>query len=201
MAMSSSWVDELLGRLAVRYGEAFTRQYTAAGVDAQAVRADWAEVLDGVSAESIRYALEYLPADKAPNALQFRALCRNAPRKEPEHEAITHKGSKPHPRVAAALRGLAEKLRIDSQNPRRWAKADGSGDAQQTPQAIGDFTPIADHLLPPAMRNGGIARGFAAELVAKHEAGENVDAERLSAAKRLLSRSKSKERTEAGQWA
>ena len=88
MAMSSSWVDELLGRLAVRYGEAFTRQYTAAGVDAKAVRADWADVLDGVSAESIRYALEYLPADKPPNALQFRALCRNAPRNEPEHAAI-----------------------------------------------------------------------------------------------------------------
>ena len=105
----------------------------------------------------------------------------------------------PHCGASEAV-GLAEKLRIDSQNPRRWAKADGSGEAQQTPQAIGDFTPIPDHLLPPAMRNGGIARGFAADLVAKHEAGENVDAERLSAARRVLARGKSQERVEVGQW-
>ena len=42
-------------------------------------KADWAQVLDGVSHDGIRFALERLPADWPPNAQQFRALCNSRP--------------------------------------------------------------------------------------------------------------------------
>jgi len=47
---------------------------------------------------------------------------------------------------------------------------------------------IPDALLPPAMRNGGVALGFARELIAKAEAGEWVAPDRLAAARSLVKR-------------
>lgn len=75
-----SWVDELFGRLALRYGAAFEAQYR--GLDRDAVKADWADVLDGFERfpEAIKHALSVLPVDRPPNALQFRDACRRAPR-------------------------------------------------------------------------------------------------------------------------
>lgn len=74
MPMQSSWVDSLFGRLMVRYGRAFVAQYE--GIDLDVVKADWAGALDGVTADRVSFALEHLPADRPPNALQFLALCR-----------------------------------------------------------------------------------------------------------------------------
>lgn len=76
MALPQSWVDHLFGRLAVRYGAAFFRQWP--DIDPAAIKADWADVLDGVQGDSITYALRYLPATPV-NAMQFRSLCRAAP--------------------------------------------------------------------------------------------------------------------------
>lgn len=90
MALQSSWVDALFARLVLRYGAAFLRQWEDASVDA--VKADWARVLDGTSGTAIQYAIENLPL--APlNAMAFRALCRNAP--APAMAAL------PEPRTAA----------------------------------------------------------------------------------------------------
>lgn len=50
-----------------------------AGVDAELVRADWAQVLDGVSAEGIAYALEHLPEEFPPTSAYFRKLCAQRP--------------------------------------------------------------------------------------------------------------------------
>lgn len=74
--LPSAWVENLFGRLTVRYGAAFMRQYE--GLDVALVKADWADVLDGVRGESIGYALRYLP-NNPPNAQQFRDVCRRAP--------------------------------------------------------------------------------------------------------------------------
>ena len=76
MPLHAHWVDHLFGRLSVRYGAAFLRQWP--DVDASLVKADWADVLDGVRADSISYALRFLP-EKPPNAIQFRDICRRAP--------------------------------------------------------------------------------------------------------------------------
>lgn len=79
MELPASWVDALFAKLSIRYGAVFARQY--ADLDIAAVKADWAKVLGMFSfrPEAIAYALEYLPADKAPNASQFRTLCMAAP--------------------------------------------------------------------------------------------------------------------------
>lgn len=76
MALPASWVDHLFGRLSLRYGAAFLRQWPDAPIDT--LKADWADVLDGTLGDSISYALRYLP-NIPPNAMQFRALCRAAP--------------------------------------------------------------------------------------------------------------------------
>lgn len=76
MALKASWVEHLFGRLTLRYGAAFLRQWPDA--DPELVKADWAEVLDGTSGRALRYALRYLP-ERPPNAIQFRDICRRAP--------------------------------------------------------------------------------------------------------------------------
>lgn len=77
MALPASWVDHLFGRLSLRYGAAFLRQWPDTDIDT--LKADWADVLDGTIGDSISYALRYLPS-APPNAMQFRSLCRAAPR-------------------------------------------------------------------------------------------------------------------------
>ena len=72
MPVPSAWVDALFARLSARYGVAFLRQY--GDLDAAVVKADWANVLTGLSANAIRAGLENLP-DKPPHAGQFRRLC------------------------------------------------------------------------------------------------------------------------------
>ena len=79
--MSARWVDGIHERLTVRYGEAFSRMYHGANPDA--VRADWAETLAGISGERVKYALGNLP-EKPPHAGQFRTLCMQAPIQTPQ---------------------------------------------------------------------------------------------------------------------
>ena len=76
--LSSAWVDSLFARLAVRYGVDWVRKWE--GVPMDAVKADWATELSGMSGESIKYALENLPQDRPPStAAAFRALSANRP--------------------------------------------------------------------------------------------------------------------------
>jgi hypothetical protein len=73
------WVERIFSKLTVRYGTAFRARY--AGVDEQLLRDDWAEQLAGLRhhPEAIAYALNHLPAERAPNVAEFRALCNQAP--------------------------------------------------------------------------------------------------------------------------
>lgn len=86
MPLPTSWVDAIFARLTLRYGAAFLRQY--ADLDTAAVKADWAQVLEGFDGPSVQYALLYLPSSP-PNAMQFRDICRRSPRADeaPQLEA------------------------------------------------------------------------------------------------------------------
>ena len=79
MPLPASWVDALFGKLTVAYGQRFLGLY--AGLSLDAVKADWGDTLDGLQArpEAIKHALAHLPPDNPPTAMQFRAICRNAP--------------------------------------------------------------------------------------------------------------------------
>lgn len=93
----------------------------------------------------------------------------------------------------ASLKAVADALRA-----RRAAGEPLSG-RQQDFIALDEAAPITgvitgagmaipDALLPPAMRNGGVALGFACELIAKAEAGEWIAPDRLAAARSLVKR-------------
>jgi hypothetical protein len=79
MSLPASWVDSLFTKLSLAYGAAFMRQWPDA--DPELIKADWANVLAGFKPfpDAIRFALDNLPPDRPPTALQFRALCRSAP--------------------------------------------------------------------------------------------------------------------------
>ena len=169
MPLPDSWVEHLFGRLAVRYGAAFLRQWPDA--DIAIVKADWADVLDGVRGDSISYALRFLPADKPVNAMQFRDICRRAP--EQSAPCIEGPAARPNPervraiiarisdapddrtpaeRVAANLRAIEQKQGGLNPDQRAMLQAcelrgEVSGDCN------GMFSPIADEHLPPAMRH------------------------------------------------
>jgi hypothetical protein len=75
-------VDRLFERLVATYGRQFVNLYD--GIDMNAVKSTWAHELSGYahSLKAIAWALENLP-DRAPNAIVFRSLCRQAPATEP----------------------------------------------------------------------------------------------------------------------
>jgi hypothetical protein len=94
--LPDSLLDPLFGKLAIRYGDAWFRKWD--GIPMNAVRADWAEVLDGFGAASIHYGLTNLPADFPPTAAAFKALCNGGPRRDvlmlPRGEHVNGEGAK-----------------------------------------------------------------------------------------------------------
>lgn len=109
MPLPRSWVDALFAKLSVRYGDAFLRQYGDA--DPGVLKDDWADVLDGFQRcpEAIAYGLRHLPVDRPPNALQFRALCNNAP---PESSLALPRPVQPiPPSVREKLAAITDRMR------------------------------------------------------------------------------------------
>lgn len=120
--LPSSWVDSLFGRLGVRYGAAFLRQY--ADIDLGAVKADWGAELAGfkTNPQAIAYALEHMPADKPPNASQFRALARMAP--APDVPRLPEPIAAMPERVSEAIGGITESwVQRKQENPARYCIA------------------------------------------------------------------------------
>lgn len=78
MSFPSAAVDRLFARLAATYGREWVQRWE--GLDDKAVKALWGHELEpwGQRLEAIAWALENLP-ERAPNAVQFRNLCRQAP--------------------------------------------------------------------------------------------------------------------------
>jgi hypothetical protein len=112
--LPSDWVDGIFGKLAVRYGAAFTRQWD--GIDPALVKADWAEVLSGFTADDIAYALAHLPSDRAPNSSQFRDICRLAPRNG--FASLPAPRERPSAAVVGRLRAITSRRWGD----RAWAE-------------------------------------------------------------------------------
>lgn len=164
MSLPDAWVEALFSRLAVRYGDAFARQY--AGIDPALVREDWARVLDGTSGHAIEYALKNLPSDWPPNALKFRDLCRQAPAKPvPADQRIAYTPEKRDPqRVAAMVAEVARKAEEDRRK--------GMTPAERAYVAIlsvsndGKAMSPAQKAQVQAMREAGLLRRYFKEEVA-----------------------------------
>lgn len=82
MSLPVKAVDRLFERLALTYGAAWMRQWE--GLDVNDIKALWAHELAGYASrlDAIAWALEHLPP-RCPNIIEFKALCREAPRHEP----------------------------------------------------------------------------------------------------------------------
>lgn len=162
MPLPPTWTDRIFARMLVRYGSAWLRLWE--GLDLNVVKADWAEVLSGASAESLQYGLENLPADKPPaTAAAFAAICKRRP--DRPSAAITFAGSKPRPEVVAKLNAAAAALR-NKRGTTEWAYASRGHESVAQRQmrrdaqrgvvmehsAIGPFVAPPAESLPPGMR-------------------------------------------------
>lgn len=111
------WVDKLFKKLAAIYGREFTGRYN--GVDPAQVKAEWAECLGPFATrpEALKFALEHLPSDKCPSMLQFRDLCRQAPR--------DNANALPEPKTAPEIvdKEMAKIVQqaFKPKDPKRWA--------------------------------------------------------------------------------
>lgn len=80
MSLPSSWIDRIFEKLTLVYGRDFTSKYD--NISIVDVKTEWCDLLGGFydHPEAIAFALENLPDTRAPNVLEFRALCRQSPR-------------------------------------------------------------------------------------------------------------------------
>lgn len=121
-ALPAEWVDRIFTKLILTYGSDFTARWQ--GIDLGEVKAQWGhELAHYVSdPEAIGWALQRLPADRPPTVLQFRELCRQAPRKPdavPELPPSTVDQDAVR-RAKEQARKLADVSHC--QDPKAWAK-------------------------------------------------------------------------------
>ena len=127
MSLPAAWIDKIFTKLTLTYGDEFMRRYGS--MPANDVKSNWAHELGGFERmpDAIGYALQYLPAERAPTVLQFRELCRSAPRANelalappktelvsPEVIAATRKAFKPVRNTGSAEWAHALKAREES---------------------------------------------------------------------------------------
>lgn len=115
------WVDKIFERLGIAYGASFYRKWEGMAGNLDAVKADWATRLAGYQANegaAIRWALDNLPEHSAPNAMEFRLLCRSAP--QPVFKALEPPPGAQPPKalVEAVVTGMAA---VKSTDPKFWA--------------------------------------------------------------------------------
>lgn len=106
--------------MTLTYGQSFLRRWV--DIDLDAVKADWAHELSGFERHptSIAWALQNLPADKAPTVLEFRALARKAP---PEVLPVLEAPKADPERVAAEFAKLAPVIREPKRDDgKEWAR-------------------------------------------------------------------------------
>lgn len=122
MSLPTKWVEALFTKLQLTYGRDFLGRWE--GVNLADVKTDWGHELAGFERhpECIAYALAHLPA-KAPTVMEFRAVCRLAPRAEVAEVAGQLERTPAAPeRVAAELAKLAP-LRTRAQaESKDWAR-------------------------------------------------------------------------------
>lgn len=121
---SNDWVDDIHGKLLIRYGAQWARMWE--GINPDAVRDDWAGQLAGISEQRIEHALQHLPIERPPTAGQFRLLCMSLHVTEPQpmQQAPLLEGpTVDHEAVAQRLRAAQERFTTGQSNdPKAWAR-------------------------------------------------------------------------------
>lgn len=118
MSLPLQAVDRLFERLTATYGRQFLANYE--GLDVAAVKTIWAHELGGFAdkLQLVAWALEHLPA-RAPNVIEFRAICRQAP--APEAPRLPEPKADPE-RVRAELAKLGNLTAKPAASGLDWAR-------------------------------------------------------------------------------
>lgn len=122
MSLPLPWVNRIFERLTLTYGSEFDARWSSFDEEEMIeVNLHWADELAAYknAPHAITFALNNLP-ERAPNVIQFRNLCRQAPAIEPLR--IEPPAADPA-RVAAVLEKIApvmQQPRAQS-NPKAWA--------------------------------------------------------------------------------
>ena len=168
MALNLRFVREIHARLAVRYGSAWISKW--AGVDQDAIEADWADQLDGMKPEGIRKALQSLPVEFPPTAPGFRSLgvIRDEAAPLVALPAPDPVGLK---RIAQSLAPIVNHQETPAEWMARLDRDVKNGNANPARKrhhaiatengyygnvsaaAVGDFVPVPESALPPGMRD------------------------------------------------
>lgn len=124
MPLKSETVDAIFARMLVRYGNTWLAKWE--GVPLDAVKADWASELHGISRDAIVYALGFLPLEFPPTVAQFRVICGRAP--ERQVPALPAPDRDP---VKAQQLAVEAKAKVGRCYPsRNWAHALKAADAE-----------------------------------------------------------------------
>lgn len=121
-ALPMPWVDKIFEKLGVTYGRDFLSRWDGFDADAMVdVQRDWSMELGGFfdQPDAIAHALAHLPA-KAPNVIEFRQLCRGAPK--PEFKQLPRPTQDPQA-VAEVVGVVKNKLtKLPAVDPKDWAR-------------------------------------------------------------------------------
>lgn len=116
--MEHNTIDALFSRLTMAYGTRFREQW--AGQSPEAVKRLWRHELRSMPAHRIRWALNHLPPDFPPNAMQFRSLCAKAPSRDDGVPQLTQRWAPPDPSMLSRMQALADPSRLHH-DPLAWA--------------------------------------------------------------------------------
>ena len=76
--LPSNVMDRLFTRMSMVYGTEWSNRWR--GIPEEEVKESWSKELSSVSVEELTWAVKNLPVH-APNLIQFKELCRQAPKK------------------------------------------------------------------------------------------------------------------------
>ena len=119
MALPIRTVERLFDRLTINYGTEFTNTWKV--LDMNAVKTTWAHELSFYAdrLKDIAWALENLP-DRAPNLIQFKRLCRQAPSIEPKQLPPPEINCE---RIKAELEKLTDiQMKTADKDQKEWAR-------------------------------------------------------------------------------
>lgn len=121
-ALPMPWVDRIFEKLGVTYGRDFLARWDGFSEESMlAVKHDWSVELGGFwdFPDAIAYGLAHLPA-KAINVIEFRQLCRMAPK--PEFKQLPRPAQDPQ-KVAEVVNVVKSKLsKFPARDPKQWAR-------------------------------------------------------------------------------
>lgn len=136
MSLPDAWVDRIFEKLTLVYGHQFLSRWD--GIPIADVKANWAEELSRFqqNPSALAYALDNLPAGKAPTVLEFRVLCNSPQAPRPEKPLALPAIASP---ISNGDRHLERLRRVRQQNPDcgryAWAYALQLKD-QEEPQEV-----------------------------------------------------------------